>query len=48
VLADALGVGRTRVSLERGATARLKVVSADGVERAGLLERWPGLVVEEH
>jgi hypothetical protein len=35
------------VSLERGATARLKRVRIDGLDAAGLLARWPGLLLEE-
>ena len=47
VLGDELGVGRTAVSLERGATARQKLVRVDGLEPDELLAHWPGLVLEK-
>lgn len=42
-VADACGVGRSRVRLERGAAGRLKLLSIDGVSVTDLTERWPGL-----
>ena len=44
VVADACAVAFSRVRLERGATARVKQVSVDGVEPGDLTARWPGLL----
>jgi uncharacterized protein len=43
LLAHELGVPRRDVRLVAGATGRMKLVVVDGVDRAGLLRRWPGL-----
>jgi uncharacterized protein YggU (UPF0235/DUF167 family) len=45
LLADALGVPRSRVSLRSGARSRVKVIEVDGVEPERLRSIWPGLDV---
>jgi uncharacterized protein YggU (UPF0235/DUF167 family) len=43
LLADQLGVPRTRLRIVRGLAARTKVVAVDGVSALELERRWPGL-----
>jgi uncharacterized protein YggU (UPF0235/DUF167 family) len=45
LLAEALDVPRRDVRLVAGATSREKLVVVDGVDRAALVARWPGLRV---
>jgi hypothetical protein len=45
LVADALGVGRSRVALVRGATARLKVIEVSGVDPTLVRRHWPGVEV---
>ena len=44
VVAQALDVAPSRVRLDRGATARRKVIAVDDVDAQKLLRRWPGLL----
>jgi uncharacterized protein YggU (UPF0235/DUF167 family) len=43
LLAAELGLSRSSVTIERGATARVKLIAANGVTRREVLFRWPGL-----
>jgi uncharacterized protein YggU (UPF0235/DUF167 family) len=43
LLADQLGVPRTRLRIVRGLSARTKVLAVDGVSARELQQRWPGL-----
>jgi uncharacterized protein YggU (UPF0235/DUF167 family) len=43
LLADALDVPRSAVSVVGGATSRRKTVAVAGLGRAAILARWPGL-----
>ncbi len=43
LVAGELDVPRGRVRLVAGATARAKVVAVDGLDRAAVETRWPGL-----
>jgi uncharacterized protein YggU (UPF0235/DUF167 family) len=45
VVADALGVPRSRVRLAAGASSRHKLIEVDGIDAAALRSRWPGLDV---
>jgi uncharacterized protein YggU (UPF0235/DUF167 family) len=45
LLADALNVPRSRVSLRSGARSRVKVIEVEGVEPERLRSIWPGLDV---
>ena len=45
VIADALGIARTRVRVVAGAANRTKLIEIEGVEPAALRARWPGLDV---
>ncbi|MEX2548257.1 MAG: DUF167 domain-containing protein [Chloroflexota bacterium] len=47
MLADVLGIARSSVSLERGAAARLKLVSIEGSPAAEIRARWPTLGLTE-
>jgi uncharacterized protein len=43
LLADDLGVPRIRLRLVAGAASRTKLVAVDGVSRARVAARWPGI-----
>ncbi len=43
LLADELGVPRGFVRLASGESSRVKVVEVDGLDRAAVARRWPGL-----
>jgi uncharacterized protein len=45
LIADALGLARSRVRLVGGASSRRKVIEIEGVSPADLRSRWPGLTV---
>jgi uncharacterized protein YggU (UPF0235/DUF167 family) len=45
LLASALGIPASAVTIASGATARRKVIDVDGVAIAALRSRWPGLDV---
>jgi uncharacterized protein YggU (UPF0235/DUF167 family) len=45
LIAGALGISRSRVTIVRGATGRVKTVELEGVERALVRSRWPGVEV---
>ena len=45
LLAEALGLARTRVTIVRGQRGRLKVVRLAGVDAEALRSRWPGVDV---
>lgn len=45
LIADALGIARSRVRLVAGAANRRKLIEMDGVDPAALRSRWPGLDV---
>jgi uncharacterized protein len=45
LIAETLDVAPSLVRLERGATARRKQVSVEGLDAATLMVRWPGLVL---
>jgi uncharacterized protein YggU (UPF0235/DUF167 family) len=45
LLAGELGLPRAAIRLVAGATSRNKLVAIEGVEREGLLARWPDLAV---
>jgi len=45
LLATVLGVPRSGVAIESGATARVKRLRVDDVAPDALIRRWPGLVV---
>ena len=45
LIADALGVPRSRVTLEAGATARTKRLCVDGIDTEVIRSRWPGVEV---
>ncbi|MCY7417327.1 MAG: DUF167 domain-containing protein [Chloroflexi bacterium] len=45
LLSAALDVPRSGVSIETGATARLKRVRIEGMHDDALAARWPGIVV---
>jgi uncharacterized protein len=45
LVAEELNLPRAAVTLERGATARLKRLRLDGVTEADLLARWPSLTL---
>ena len=45
LLADVLDVARRDVRIVAGATSRQKLVVVDGVDRAAIVARWPGLRV---
>ncbi|HEY7591362.1 MAG TPA: DUF167 domain-containing protein [Candidatus Limnocylindrales bacterium] len=45
LLADELGVARRSVRLVAGAAGRQKLVVVEGIGRAEVLARWPGLRV---
>jgi uncharacterized protein YggU (UPF0235/DUF167 family) len=45
LLADTLGVPRTRIELVSGAHNRRKLIEVDGLDVAHLKARWPGLDV---
>lgn len=47
LLARELGVARSAVVLERGASARVKLVRIDGLAAQAVSRRWPGLVVRD-
>ena len=47
LLADALGVGRSSVAIERGATSRSKRLVVHDVSAGDLRLRWPGIAVED-
>jgi len=46
-LAEAIGVSRSAVSIERGTAARLKRIVIEGIAAAELRAIWPTLVVSE-
>ena len=48
LVADSLGVPRTWVSVESGASSRNKRLRIEGREAADLLRRWPGLSIGAH
>jgi len=43
LIAAALDVPRSAVTIRRGATSRVKVVAIDGIDRDELARRWPAL-----
>lgn len=45
LIADALGLSRSRIRLVSGASNRRKLIEVDGLEAAALRSRWPGLDV---
>lgn len=45
IVADALGVPASRVTVLSGATGRRKVLGIDGLDRAAIEARWPDLGV---
>ena len=45
LLATTLDVPRGSVTIESGATARIKRIGIDGVDGAAVRGRWPGLAV---
>lgn len=45
LIAEALGIARSRVRLVAGAANRRKLIEMDGVDPAALRSRWPGLDV---
>jgi len=45
LLAAELGVARGRITIVRGATARVKVVEIGGLDAAAIRSRWPGVDV---
>ena len=45
LVADALGVPRSRVTLEAGAAARTKRLRVDGIDAEVIRSRWPGVDV---
>lgn len=45
LLADELGVPKSAVRIVAGASARQKLVVAEGVTPASIVARWPGLRV---
>ena len=45
LIADSLGLARSRVRLIQGATNRRKLIEIEGVQPAELRSRWPGLTV---
>jgi uncharacterized protein YggU (UPF0235/DUF167 family) len=46
LLAEAIGVARGSVTIERGLTARTKRVRIDGADPATVIATWPGILVE--
>lgn len=45
LLADALGLAPSRLTIVGGATGRRKVIEVDGVTAEALRSRWPGIEV---
>lgn len=45
LLADALGLPASRLSVVVGATSRRKVIDVEGLDASVLRSRWPGLDV---
>ncbi len=45
LLADELGIARRDVRIVAGASSRQKLVVVEGVDRAAIVARWPGLRV---
>jgi uncharacterized protein YggU (UPF0235/DUF167 family) len=45
LFAAELGMARSRISIVRGASSRVKIAQLDGVEPAALRSRWPGVDV---
>jgi uncharacterized protein YggU (UPF0235/DUF167 family) len=45
VIAEALDVSRSSVTIVRGVSARRKQVAVEGADAPALSRRWPGLVL---